>query len=86
MRMTIDELLRWKAENQHSLTEFLHQHRELSGMHYMDGAGEGAHIEFSLKYDMDDEDRDELSDEIEEAFPGIDFQFAVVDPDMFKKN
>ena len=48
--MTIDELLNWKKANQQALTAFLHQHREISGIHFMPGdVPSDAHIEVTLK-------------------------------------
>jgi hypothetical protein len=53
--MTLDELLAWKKAHQEPLTAFLHQHREISGIHFMPGDGPnaaGAYIEFSLKTEI----------------------------------
>lgn len=76
--MTIDELLAWKRDNQDAITEFLHHHRELSGIHFMPDESGNAYIEFSLKSEYD---TGELTQEIVEAFGKIDFRFVVVDPD-----
>lgn len=76
--MTLDEMLKWKEENQQTLMAFQRQHRELSGIHFMSDDGKTAYVEFALKNGAD---MDSLAAEIEEAFPHIDYCMEVVDPD-----
>ena len=76
--MNIHELIAWRNSNAAAVSVFLHQHRELGGIHYMEGADaddDGAYIEFSLK---DDDDTDDLEEEIREAFPGIAYKLVVL--------
>ena len=79
--MTLDELLEWKARNQAAVTSFLHQHHELSGIHFMppeSGEADGAHVEFCLKLE---DDAEELEPDIRSEFPGLPFRIGVVDPE-----
>jgi hypothetical protein len=77
--VTLDELLAWKARNQKSVTAFLHDHRELSGIHFMPpGDGADACVEFCLK---PEEDADEMAALVRDAFPGLPFRVEVLDPD-----
>jgi hypothetical protein len=80
--MNLDELLRWKAENQAELTAFLHNHRELSGMHFMAAADGAGYIEFSLKYEQDTA---ELDKDIRDAFGTIEFAVTLVDQEAFRR-
>ena len=75
--MNIQDLVAWRQANAAAVSRFIHQHRELGGIHYMEGddAGGGAYIEFSLK---DDDDTEDLEEEIREAFPGIAYKLVVV--------
>jgi hypothetical protein len=74
----LDELLRWKSANQDAMTEFLHQHRELSGIHYMTDEAGSAYVEFSLKSEMD---TTELEQDVRDALGSVSFRFEVIDPD-----
>lgn len=79
--MTLDELLAWKARNQPAITAFLHQHHELSGIHFMPpspGDGAAGHVEFCLKLA---DDAEELEADIRSEFPDLPFRIGVVDPD-----
>jgi predicted heme/steroid binding protein len=78
LRVTLEEMLRWKQENQQALTAFQRQHREVSGVHFMSDDGKSAYVEFALKSGAD---MDALAEEIEEAFPDIDYCMEIVDPD-----
>ena len=75
--MNIHDLIAWRKANGDAVSQFIHQHRELGGIHYMEGdtAEGGAYIEFSLK---DDDDTEDLEAEIRETFPGIPYKFVVV--------
>ncbi|MCX7719205.1 MAG: hypothetical protein N2111_12515 [Candidatus Sumerlaeaceae bacterium] len=76
--MTLEEMLKWKEENQQALAAFQRQHRELAGIHFMSDDGKSAYVEFALKNEADME---ALAEEIEEAFPDIDYCMEVTDPD-----
>ncbi len=77
--MNIQDLVAWRQANAAAVSKFIHQHRELGGIHYMEGDGEGAYIEFCLK--DEDEDTGDLEEEIREAFPGIAYKLVVVEMD-----
>ncbi|PKO19566.1 hypothetical protein CVU37_02450 [candidate division BRC1 bacterium HGW-BRC1-1] len=76
--MNIHDLITWRQANAAAVSKFIHQHRELGGIHYMEGDGAGAYIEFCLK---DDDDTEDLEEEIREAFPGIAYKLVVVEMD-----
>ena len=79
--MTIDELLAWKKAHQQTLTTILHQHREISGIHFMPGegdAGSGAYVEISLKTETAES---ALAEELRGVLGDIAYQIVVLNPD-----
>ena len=77
--MDLQQLLQWKRENQDALTAFLHQHRELSGIHFMETDDGSAYVEFSVKLE---DDAPEIQEEVRRTFSQLPFQVVTVDPTL----
>ncbi len=76
--MMLSELLSWRDARRAAVTGFQHRHRELAGIHFLDGP-DGAHVQFVLKGEPGDTSG--LEADIGATFAGVPWRIEVLDPD-----
>jgi len=77
--MTLNELLEWRSRHRDLIQQFLHQHRELAGIHFMFDEHDRAWVEFAIKPSAEPED---IQAEIAAAFSEVEWQIIVVEPPL----
>ncbi|AXA35888.1 MAG: hypothetical protein D6691_03555 [Candidatus Hydrogenedentota bacterium] len=75
--MTLSELLEWRARHRDLIQQFLHQHRELAGIHFMCDEHDRAWIEFAIKPWADPED---IEADVAALFSEVEWQIMVAEP------